>query len=78
LSASDHHTSKNLTGKPMWFVMKHLDMKRFKTWLEVKNTERLAHDDAVIESFYPYDYLKERKETREILVQQETVFKALY
>ena len=78
LSAPDHHTSKDLTGKPMWFVMKHLDMKRFKTWLEVKNTERLAHDDAVIESFYPYDYLKERKETNQVvpLTEMEKKFMA--
>lgn len=51
----------------MWFVMKHLDMKRFKAWLEVKNTERLDKDDAVIEPFYPYDYLKARKETTQVV-----------
>ena len=56
----------------MWFVMRHLDMKRFKAWLEVKNTERLDHDDAVIEPFYPYDYLKERKETTQVVPLTET------
>ena len=76
MSAPDHHTSKDLTSKPMWFVMRHLDMKRFKTWLEVKNTERLAHDDAVIESFYPYDYLKERKETNQVVPLTEMEKKA--
>jgi len=47
--------------------MKHLDMKRFKAWLDVKNTERLDNNDAVIEPFYPYDYLKARKETTQVV-----------
>ena len=47
--------------------MKHLDMKRFKAWLDVKNIERLGNNDAVIEPFYPYDYLKERKETTQVV-----------
>lgn len=63
MSAPVRNTSHHHASKPMWFVMKHLDMKRFKAWLEVKNTERLGNDEAVIEPFYPYDYLKERKET---------------
>jgi hypothetical protein len=46
-------TSLDLAGKPMWFVMKHLDMKRFKAWLDVKNTERLDNHETVIEPFYP-------------------------
>ena len=41
----------------MWYVMKHLDMNRFKRWLEAKNIERLDKGMAVIEPFYPYDYL---------------------
>ena len=52
--------------------MKHLDMKRFKMWLDVKNTERLDNNDAVIEPFYPYDYLKARKETTQVVPLTET------
>lgn len=38
--------------------MKHLDMGRFMGWLEARNSERLDHGLAVIEPFYPYDFLK--------------------
>ena len=38
--------------------MKHLDMERFKGWLEAKNIERLDKGNAMIEPFYPYDFLK--------------------
>ena len=65
-------TSLDLAGKPMWFVMKHLDMKRFKAWLDVKNTERLDNHETVIEPFYPYDYLKARKETTQVVPLTET------
>lgn len=67
LSALENNTSQPRSGKPMWFVMRHLDMKRFKVWLDVKNTERLDKNDAVIEPFYPYDYLKGRKETTQVV-----------
>ena len=72
MSVPGNNSSQNRFDKPTWFVMKHLDMKRFKTWLDVKNTERLDNDDAVIESFYPYDYLKERKETTQVVPLTET------
>lgn len=48
---------------PVWYVMKHLEMDRFKAWLEAKNLERLDQDLSVIEPFYPYDYLKGRRAT---------------
>lgn len=41
----------------MWYVMKHLEMNRFKHWLETKNIERLDKGMAVIKPFYPYDNL---------------------
>ena len=47
--------------------MRHLDMKRFKAWLDAKNAERLGREDAAIESFYPYDYLKERQESTQVV-----------
>ena len=52
--------------------MKHLDMKRFKAWLDVKNTERLGNHETVIEPFYPYDYLKARKESTQVVPLTET------
>lgn len=59
----DNSAVQAVSNRPTWFVMKHLDMPRFKKWLDAKNVERLAKDCAVIEPFYPYDYLKGRKAT---------------
>lgn len=56
----------NLTAnadKPTWFVLKHLDMPRFKKWLDAENVKRLEGDSAAIEPFYPYDYLRGRQAT---------------
>lgn len=54
--------TQNLTpDKPTWFVLKHLEMDRFKHWLDTKNVERLGKSCAVIEPFYPYDYLNGRR-----------------
>lgn len=47
----------------LWYVMRHLEMDRFKTWLDAKNVERLGQGDYVIEAFYPYDFLKGRQAT---------------
>jgi ribosomal protein L24 len=33
-------------------------MKRFKDWLYAENAKRLGEGQAIIESFYPYDFLK--------------------
>ena len=33
-------------------------MKRFKEWLEAENAKRLGGDGSIIESFYPYEFLK--------------------
>lgn len=41
-----------------WFIMKHLEMKRFKAWLEVENGKRLNQGLPIIESFFPHDFLK--------------------
>jgi len=38
--------------------MTHLEMKRFKDWLYAENAKRLGEGQAIIESFYPYDFLK--------------------
>lgn len=60
--------------KPTWFVLRHLEMDRFKRWLDTVNAERLAasEDATVIEPFYPYDYLRpglaqdrEKRQTQE-------------
>jgi CRISPR/Cas system-associated exonuclease Cas4 (RecB family) len=39
--------------------MKHLDMNRFKDWLEAKNLERLDKGLTAIDPFYPYDFLND-------------------
>lgn len=49
----------NTTNDTCWFVMTHLDMKRFKEWLKTENAQRLSDGKTIIEPFYPYDYLKE-------------------
>lgn len=41
-----------------WFVMTHLEMKRFMEWLKTENAQRLKNGKAIIEPFYPYDFLK--------------------
>lgn len=65
------HTSDD---KPTWFVLQHLEMDRFKRWLDTVNADRLtvSEDATVIEPFYPYDYLRSsltqdeaRRRTRE-------------
>jgi len=43
----------------IWFVMTHYDMKRFMEWLKTENAHRLNEGKAIIEPFYPYDFLKE-------------------
>ena len=40
--------------------MTHLDMQRFKEWLDVENVTRLDKGEDVIEPFYPYEFLKAR------------------
>lgn len=41
--------------------MKHYDMKRFKAWMEDQNVQRLDKGMAVIDTFYPFDFLKGSK-----------------
>ena len=43
-----------------WYIMTHLEMKRFKDWLESENAKRLGQGKSLIELFYPYDFLKGR------------------
>ena len=38
--------------------MTHLEMKRFMEWLKTENAQRLRDGKAIIEPFYPYDFLK--------------------
>lgn len=42
-----------------WFVMTHLEMKRFMEWLKIENARRFHEGEAIIEPFYPHDFLKE-------------------
>ena len=48
----------NDNATPCWFVMTHLEMKRFMDWLKTENAQRLKEGKAIIEPFYPYDFLK--------------------
>lgn len=41
-----------------WFVMTHLEMGRFIERLKIENAQRLKEGKAMIEPFYPYDFLK--------------------
>lgn len=41
-----------------WHIMKHYDMKRFKEWMEIQNIQRLDSGLAVVETFYPSEFLK--------------------
>ena len=40
-----------------WFVMTHLEMKRFQEWLKAENAQRLCEGRSIIEPFYPHDFL---------------------
>lgn len=46
------------TETSCWYVMMHYDMKRFMDWLKTENAQRLAEGNAIVEPFYPYDFLK--------------------
>jgi len=42
-----------------WYVMTHLEMKRFQEWVKAENAQRLSEGRAIIEPFYPRDFLKD-------------------
>ena len=46
---------------PKWHVLTHLDMNRFKKWLDTENARRLDEGHYLLEPFYPYDFLSQRK-----------------
>jgi len=43
--------------------MRHHEMDRFKSWFDSMNLARLDKGFPIIESFYPYDFLKGRRES---------------
>lgn len=43
-----------------WYVMTHLDMRRFLEWLKNENAQRLRESRTIVEPFYPNDYLRKR------------------
>ena len=49
----------NTDNSTCWFVMTHLEMKYFMEWLKTENALRLSKGEAIVEPFYPYDFLKE-------------------
>ena len=42
-----------------WFVMTHYEMSRFKEWLKAENAQRLREERAIVEPFYPREFLKD-------------------
>lgn len=57
-------TEENLTEEPCWYLMTHLEMSRFKDWLETENAARLGDGRAIIEPFFPGEFLKGRRTTK--------------
>ncbi len=51
----------NTDNATCWFVMRHHEMTHFMKWLRLENAQRLSKGEAIIEPFYPYDFLKETK-----------------
>lgn len=41
-----------------WYVMTHYDMQCFLEWLKAENAQRLSDGRAIVEPFYPHDFLK--------------------
>ena len=42
-----------------WYLMTHLEMKRFKEWLLAENVKRLDQGELVVEPFFPSDFIQE-------------------
>lgn len=42
-----------------WYLMTHLEMKRFKEWLLAENVKRLDQGEPVVEPFFPSDFIVE-------------------
>ena len=45
-------------NNPCWYVMTHLDLRRFQEWLKMENAQRLGTGRPIIEPFYPCDFLR--------------------
>ena len=43
---------------PQWHVMTHLEMARFQKWFSNVNAMRLRDGLPVIQTFYPYEFLR--------------------
>ena len=56
--AGKHWYMNDVNAACCWYIMTHLDMKRFMKWLKTENAQRLKDGKAIIEPFYPYDFLK--------------------
>ena len=64
---------------PQWHVMTHLEMARFQKWFSNFNAMRLRDGLPIIQTFYPYEFLRGRiRDTRETADadQQKTTIKA--
>ena len=52
----------NTANTTCWFVMIHLEMKSFMERLKTENALRLSKGEAIIEPFYPYEFLNEMED----------------
>ena len=50
-----------------WYLMTHLEMKRFKEWLLAENVKRLDQGEPVVEPFFPSDFIVETALSKEII-----------
>lgn len=49
-----------------WYLMTHLEMKRFKEWLLAENVKRLDQGMVVAEPFFPSDYIQDRDLSKDL------------
>lgn len=52
------HEVKRHDDSDQWFVMTHLDIRRFKTWLAAENVRRLSWGKVAVEPFFPSEFLR--------------------
>ena len=63
MAAYTTDSTASITLPPVWHVLTHLDMDRFKRWLDAENARRLGEGLYLFEPFFPYDFLSQRRST---------------
>ena len=49
-----------------WYVMTLLNMSRFQEWLKAENARHLSKGEAIIEPFYPHDFLRSSSSSHDV------------